>query len=484
MFGRNPFINIFKDKKKKKKKIVSTFIPTEKQKEAEELINKGATNNLLFGGSRSGKSFFNVKKVVDRALQYPGSRHLIARNTLKALKNSIILDTMPKMIKICFPDLKSSWTKKYNKSEYYWELPNGSQIFFCGLGNPDQVEKILGMEFATIFINECSEIYYRSVLTLRSRLAQKVEGCKLLMLYDCNPPSKSHWTYKEFIEFINPLDGKIKYDRNDWASLVMNPADNIDNLPENYLKLLQNLPENERNRFLLGLWGDEIFGSVFGRYVEQNNVGYYNYNEKYPVYTGWDIGYNDRTAIWFFQRIDGNLIFIDYYENHFQPLDHYLNVLIDKGYKYDENKMWWPHDGSNHEWAHGFSRKAIAIEKGWRPQILPRLNEQDQISLVRNALNKCYFDVDKCNLGLNRLKNARYEYVEKYGMFKDSILHDEDSDGAKAFIYSVIGATYKNEEIKYLSDEEKRIREFEERERTIENFINEQKIIDIEINNT
>ena len=468
--------------KKEENKFLPTYVPNAKQKEAEELINKGATNNLLFGGSRSGKSFLNIKVIIDRAIKYPNSRHLIARNTLKALKNSIILDTMPKVLKICFPDHFTHWNKHYNKAEYYWQLPNGSQIFFCGLGNPDQVEKILGMEFTTIFINECSEIYYRSVLTLRSRLAQKIEGCNLLMLYDCNPPSRSHWTYKEFIELINPLDDKVKYENKDWANLIMNPIDNLKNLPAEYIKNLENLPEQERNRFLFGMWSDEVVGSVFGKYVKQENIGYYNYDTKYPVYTGWDIGYSDRTAIWFFQRINGKLIFIDYYENHFQPLDHYLGILEEKKYKYDENKIYFPHDGSNHEWALGFSRRAIAVEKGWKPIILPRLAEQDQISLVRSNLSRCFFDTDKCKLGLNRLKNARYEFVEKYGIFKDSILHDEESDGAKAFIYSVIGATYTEPEKVYYTKEEEQNKINEKTNMEIQDFINEQYEIKFDIN--
>jgi PBSX family phage terminase large subunit len=468
-FGRNDIGN----------KILSIYKPNPKQIEAETLLQKGATNNLLFGGSRSGKSFFNIKKVVERAIKFPNSRHLIARNTLKALKNSIILDTMPKVLKICFPSYLSNWNKNYNKSEFYWQLPNGSQIFFCGLGNPDQVEKILGMEFCTIFINECSEIYYRSVLTLRSRLAQKVDNCNLLMLYDCNPPSKSHWTYKEFIELINPLDNRVRYDVKDWLNIIMNPVDNLNNLPTEYIKNLNNLPEQERNRFLFGLWGDEIVGSVFGRYIVQENVGYYEYNPKYPVYTGWDIGYSDRTAIWFFQRIDGNFYFIDYYENHFQPLDHYLQFLDNKPYKYDNQLMYWPHDGANHEWALGFSRRAIAVEKGWTPFILPRMSEQDQISLVRQTLNKCYFDQDRSGLGLNRLKNARYEYIEKYGIFQDSILHDEESDGAKAFIYSIVGASFKDPEKKYLTEEEEQAKQTEINNKAIQELIEEQYKIKI-----
>jgi hypothetical protein len=47
-----------------------------------------------------------------------------------------------------------------------------SQIWVGGLDDKERVEKILGQEYATIFLNECSQIPYESVLVARTRLAQ------------------------------------------------------------------------------------------------------------------------------------------------------------------------------------------------------------------------------------------------------------------------------------------------------------------------
>ena len=52
---------------------------------------------LLYGGSRSSKTFRIVQKIVARALLYPGSRHLIFRDTYNAVRMAIGSDTLPKV---------------------------------------------------------------------------------------------------------------------------------------------------------------------------------------------------------------------------------------------------------------------------------------------------------------------------------------------------------------------------------------------------
>src|SRR5690242_16680787 len=105
-----------------------------------------ATNIMLFGGSRSGKTFLTVRNVMMRAIKAPGSRHLIARFRFNHVKASIILDTFPKVMKLCFPQV----TYNLNKSDWYVTLPNGSEIWFAGLDDKERTEKILGLEFVTI----------------------------------------------------------------------------------------------------------------------------------------------------------------------------------------------------------------------------------------------------------------------------------------------------------------------------------------------
>lgn len=45
---------------------------------------------------------------------------------------------------------------KLNKEDFYATFPNGSELWFARLDNPERAEKVLGMEFATIYFNECS----------------------------------------------------------------------------------------------------------------------------------------------------------------------------------------------------------------------------------------------------------------------------------------------------------------------------------------
>ena len=102
---------------------------TDKQEEARTILAGDATHVMIFGGSRSGKTFLFVRSVVARALKAPGSRHLICRFRFNHLKASIILDTFPQVMRLCFPQVKYN----LSKSDWYVTLPNASEIWFAGL---------------------------------------------------------------------------------------------------------------------------------------------------------------------------------------------------------------------------------------------------------------------------------------------------------------------------------------------------------------
>jgi predicted phage terminase large subunit-like protein len=235
-----------------KARLGATFVPTAKQLEAEALLDGPATHVLLWGGSRSGKTAQIMRKLVQRAMRAPGSRHLVARLRFNHVVQSIWFDTLPKVMATCFPGLQC----KQDKAAWFWELPNGSQIWFGGLDDKERTEKVLGNEYATVFLNECSQIGLTARNTVITRLAQNV-GLKLLAVYDENPPVVTHWTHRLFIEKraaqppYKPLANPEAY-----ASLQMNPADNAGNLPASYLEELQALPARERLRFWEGKFGD------------------------------------------------------------------------------------------------------------------------------------------------------------------------------------------------------------------------------------
>lgn len=245
-----------------------TFRLTARQDEAQTVLAGPATHLMLFGGSRSGKTFLHTRNVVMRALKAPKSRHAIFRFRLNHIKASIILDTFPKVMELAFSGVKY----EMHKADYFVDLPNGSQIFFGGVDDKDRTEKLLGMEFSTVYFNECSQIPVHSVDMVLTRLAQKAMTqidnrepmpLKLRAYYDCNPPSKAHWTYKRFIEKRDP-DTKLGLPNPlDYASVLMNPKDNAENLSPEYLAQLETLPARMRARFLEGRFADATPNALF-----------------------------------------------------------------------------------------------------------------------------------------------------------------------------------------------------------------------------
>jgi hypothetical protein len=85
---------------------------------------------------------------------------------------------------------------KQDRASWFWEFPNGSQVWFGGLDDKDRTEKILGLEFATVLLNEVSQISLAARNLIVTRLAQNVEGLALKCYYDCNPPVSTHWYHR------------------------------------------------------------------------------------------------------------------------------------------------------------------------------------------------------------------------------------------------------------------------------------------------
>ncbi len=257
-------------------KETSEFHLTTKQKYAVSIFSSIAMYILLYGGSRSTKTFTIIRTIVWRALAVDKSRHAILRFRFNHVKASVVFDTFPKVMELCFPEIPQVGSKEgkgwyLNKSDYFVMFPNGSEIWFGGLDDKERTEKILGNEYATIFLNECSQISYNSYLIILTRLAQlcfyEYQGqrheLRLKLFLDENPPGNGHWTHKLFIDKVDPDSGKALKDPEDYAQLQMNPSDNLENLPAAYIKALDQMPKRKRDRFYLGKFGDDTENALW-----------------------------------------------------------------------------------------------------------------------------------------------------------------------------------------------------------------------------
>lgn len=222
------------------------------------LLASAACRILLTGGSRSGKTFILCYAVFVRAIKEPGSLHAIGRLRFNHAVASLVYQTIPKMLKICFPEMEVP----LNKQDWFYQLPNKSQIWIFGFDQKERIEKILGTEWSTIYLNECSMLEWNLVSLCLTRLAAKT-GLKNKMYMDQNPPSKSHWTYKVFVLHKDPESNLPMMDPDNWVTMLMNPVDNVVNLDVDYIRTLEGLPERARKRFLRGEYSDDILGALW-----------------------------------------------------------------------------------------------------------------------------------------------------------------------------------------------------------------------------
>jgi phage terminase large subunit len=179
-----------------------------------------------------------------------------------------------------------------------------------------------------------------------------------------------------------------------------------------------------------------IIGSYYGRIIARlerdKRVTAVPYDPEYPVYTSWDLGIDDSTAIWFAQICGREIRVIDYYEARGQALVQIGMAIKQKGYLYQEH--YGPHDMDTREMTTAKTRKQALEEIGIKPiRTGSKLPVADGINAVRNILPRCIFDEKKCEKGLNALRQYRTDWDDKAKTARKNPKHDWTSHGADAF---------------------------------------------------
>jgi hypothetical protein len=184
-----------------------------------------------------------------------------------------------------------------------------------------------------------------------------------------------------------------------------------------------------------------VEGSYYGEYLERaeqdGRIASVPWEPALPVNTAWDLGVDDQTSIWFWQRHGKELRLIDYYKASGAGFDHYAKHLAAKPYAYGQHLL--PHDIEVREMSSGRSRKQELAGLGIKATAVPRLSVEDGIQAVRSVLAQCWFDASKCARGIKALKAYRTEYDPKTGTNRQRPQHDWTSHAADAFRYLAVG---------------------------------------------
>lgn len=186
-----------------------------------------------------------------------------------------------------------------------------------------------------------------------------------------------------------------------------------------------------------------IDGAYYARALDEasteGRITSVRYDPRYPVVTGWDLGWGDATAIWCAQPVGGEIRLLRYLEDRGRKLADYHEMLVGTGLKITQDYL--PHDAAAHEMIAGRSREETLRSLGRIIRVLPAVRKDDQIEAVRNILPKCVFDADGCAEGIRHLRHYRVRPVSRGTLRTEGRepLHDEHSHGADAFAQLAIG---------------------------------------------
>ena len=181
-----------------------------------------------------------------------------------------------------------------------------------------------------------------------------------------------------------------------------------------------------------------VIGAYYGRLMQQadtdKRIAGVPYEPTATVYTAWDLGIRDATAIWFAQVVGREIRIIDYYEATGADLGHYVREISQRPYLYAGHIV--PHDAQAKELGTGKSRLEVLESLGLKNlTIAPMHRVEDGINAARTIIPRCWFDAKKCARGIDALKLYRSEYDDKLQALKPRPVHDWTSHAADAFRY-------------------------------------------------
>ena len=144
-----------------------------KQKHAVYYLKDNETKELLYGGAAGGgKSALEVLKLIENCQLYPGSRWLLGRAKLKALKETTLNTFFELSSKLGISD---QWT--FNSQSNVITFDNGSEIILKDLfhyPSDPNFDSLGSLEITGAFIDECNQIVFKAWQIVTSRCRYKL----------------------------------------------------------------------------------------------------------------------------------------------------------------------------------------------------------------------------------------------------------------------------------------------------------------------
>jgi hypothetical protein len=326
---------------------------------------------------------------------------------------------------------------EFNEVELTVRYPSGSRITLYGADNPDALR---GIGLWGVVFDEYSQ---QPANIFTEIIGPALSDNRGYAIWIGTPKGKNEFyrLYKQAETGIMILpDGSEQDVSADWYGLLLS-ATSSGIIPEDELNLWRrNMSADEFAQEYECSFDASIKGAYYSREVQtaraEGRIGQYAYDSMTPVFTVWDLGIGDATAIGFYQKQGNQIRMIDYYESMDKGLSHYVKVLREKDYIYSIHFA--PHDIKNREWTSGKSRMEIARELGISFEIVPDMAIDDGINAGRMVFSRLFINAPKCATFVDYISQYHKEWDDKSGMFREKPKHDFTSHAADVHRYMAI----------------------------------------------
>jgi len=194
------------------------------------------------------------------------------------------------------------------------------------------------------------------------------------------------------------------------------------------------MPVNEYRQEFECDFDAAITGSIYGEQItkamDDGRVCKVEYDPKLEVFTSWDLGYDDSTAVIWWQRAFGEVRIIDCYENHGKDMQHYIDIINSRC---PVNMNYVPHDAANKLLAAGGrSIYQQMINAKLSVRVIAATSQQNGIEAARKILPNAWFD-NGCDKLIEALKNYQFEFDDTLKVYRSKPKHDWSSHYCDAF---------------------------------------------------
>lgn len=413
----------------------------------------------VVGPVGSGKSSGCVVEILARAVkQEPDSegvrrtRFVVVRNTYPQLR-----DTVRKTFDQWIPESIGSWHEQSFTFTIDKALEDDTrvhcEVMFRALDRPDDIQKLLSLELTGAYVNESREIpkhVFDLLQTRVGRFPSMMQGGATWsgIWMDTNPWHTRHWGYRLFTKRENILERhQGLYELYEQPGARSPGAENLENLdPAYYDRLISGKDEEWVRCYVDSIYPSWDEGAIFGPSVDalERRGGITSFSHPQDgVFTSWDLGMTDATAIWWWRiNADGFADVIDHYEAHGEPMSHYFDVLDGRAYSY--TKHWLPHDARARRLGYETTIFEQFAERYGHASIgvTPSLSLLDGIQAGRWLLERPMRFHPRCGKGIDALREYRYKYDEGARVFSRVPEHNWASHTSDAFRYLAIVVKY------------------------------------------